>query len=148
MTRQYSAAKPGTELEPRIHIRHGDPAAEFEIMAVEDFEFPDLTPPTIDTTHMRSPGNVGELINGPRPAVEFELPLQYWDGANHETELRTLIASGEVVEFLITLGTSFRGFAARILHYDPTSIPMREKAMARVKIAIMAEIDSPTALTP
>lgn len=147
MTRQYSQAKAGMDFDLRLHIRHGDPSAVFEIFAVEDFEFPDLTPPQIDVMHQRSPGKVGEVINGPRDAVIFDLPMQYWDSADHEAELRALIASGEVVEFLITMGASFRGFAARILHYDPTAVPMRDKAMAMVKIAVMGEVGDPTALT-
>jgi hypothetical protein len=147
MTREYSQAKPGTEYGLRLHIRHGaETPAVFEIKAVEDFEFPDLSAPQIDTTHMRSPGNVGEVINGPRPALIFDLPLQYWEGVSYEATLRTLIGSGDVVEFLITLGSSYRGFATRVLHYDPTAIPMREKAMATLKLAIMAEITDPTAL--
>lgn len=147
MTRQYSKAKAGIEYDLRLHIRHGDPSAEFEIFAHEDFDFPDLKPPTLDVTHMRSPGKVGEIINGPRGALEFELQMQYWEGADYEAELRALVASGEVVEFLVTLGTSFRSFATRVLHYDPTSIPMMDKAMAGLKLGIMAEINDPTALS-
>jgi hypothetical protein len=90
---------------------------------------------------------VGETKNGPRDPLIYELPLQYWDGWADEATLRSLVASEEVVELLITLGTSFRGFAARILHFDPTSIPMKDKAMAVVKIAIMGEIASPTPLS-
>lgn len=146
MTRQYSEAKVGLELDLQFHIRHGDPAAVFEIMGAEDVDFPDLTPPQIDVTHQRSPGRVGETKNGPRDPLIYELPVQYWDGNATEATLRSLVASEEVVELLITLGTTFRGFAARILHFDPTSIPMKDKAMAVVKIAIMGEIANPTAL--
>lgn len=146
MTRTYSLVKPGMELEPRLHIRHGDPVATFEIMGVEDFDYPDLSPPQIDTTHQRSPGQVGEMINAPRPALVYDLSVQYWEGVSYEADLRALIASGEVVELLVTLGTSFRGWAARVLHYDPTSVPMNEKTMAMLRLTVMAEIDSPTAL--
>ena len=146
MTRQYSEAKVGLNLDVQFHIRHGDPAEVFEIMGAEDVEFPDLTPPQIDVTHQRSPGRVGETKNGPRDPLVYELPVQYWDGSTSEATMRALVASEEVVELLITLGTTFRGFAARILHFDPTSIPMKEKAMAVIKIAIMSEIADPTAL--
>lgn len=144
--RQYSEAEVGLNLDIQFHIRHGDPAVVLEIMGVEDVEFPDLTPPQIDTTHQRSPGRVGEVKNGPRDSLVYELPVQYWDGWDGEAPIRSLIASEEVVELLITLGGTFRGFAARILHFDPTSVPMKDKAMAVVKISIMAEIDNPTAL--
>lgn len=146
MTRQYSEAKVGLSLDLQFHIRHGDPVAVFEIMGAEDVDFPDLTPPQIDVTHQRSPGRVGETKNGPRDPLIYELPLQYWDDWDGEDKLRALVASEEVVELLITLGTTFRGFAARILHFDPTSVPMKDKAMAVVKIAIMGEIANPTAL--
>ncbi|WP_412550534.1 hypothetical protein [Shimia sp. MIT910701] len=147
MPRQYSEAQAGLNLDLQFHIRHGDPAAVFEIMGAEDVDFPDLTPPQIDTTHQRSPGRVGEVKNGPRDPLIYELPLQYWDGWEHEATIRSLVASEEVVEFLITIGASFRGFAARVLHFDPTSIPMKDKAMAVVKIAIMAELDAPAAIS-
>ena len=146
MTREYSKAEVGLNLDLRFHIRHGDPAVLLEILGVEDVDFPDLTPPQIDTTHQRSPGRVGEVKNGPRDALIYELPMQYWDGATGETTLRALVASGEVVELLVSLGSTFRGFAARVLHFDPTSIPMKNKAMAVVKIAVMGEIENPTAI--
>lgn len=147
MTRTYSEAQAGLALDIQFHIRHGEPAEVFEIMGAEDVDFPDLTPPQIDTTHQRSPGRVGEVKNGPRDPLIYELPLQYWDGWTGETSLRTLVASEEVVELLITLGSSFRGFAARVLHFDPTSVPMKDKAMAVVKIAIMAELAAPAAIS-
>jgi hypothetical protein len=146
MTRQYSKVKHGMSLEPRFHIRHGTPTAVFEIMGVEDVDFPDLTPPQIDVTHQRSPGGVGETKNGPRDPLIYEIPLQYWEGWAGEDSLRALVASEEVVELCITLGTKFRVWAARVLYFEPTSIPMKDKAKSVVKMAIMGEISNPDAL--
>ena len=57
MTRQYSEAKAGLNLDPQFHIRHGDPAAVFEIAGIDDVDFPDLTPPRAEavvTAHLSS----------------------------------------------------------------------------------------------
>lgn len=146
MPEVYSLAKPGMALDMLLHIRYGDPAAVMEIVAHEDFEFPNLELPRLDVTHMRSPGKVGEEINGIRDAVQFEIPMQYWPGHANNAVYRTLIDSQEVVEFLITLPSGLRGWAARVMHFDPTSIPMRDKAMAVLKLSLMAEVETPTAL--
>jgi hypothetical protein len=144
MTEQYSAAIVG--MGTQIYSRRGDPAVVEEILGHEDIDFPDLTPPRLNATHMRSPGGVGEEINGPRAAAAWEVPLQYWPGSDTDVELKALAADQQVFELLIVIDGNLRAFAAKVMHYQPTNIPMGEKVMAVAKMSVMAEVSNPDAL--
>ena len=146
MTDTYSLATTGRTLGPRLYIRHGNPQLIFEILGLEDIEFPDTEPERIDVSHMGSPGGVGEEINGPRSASSYTLDLQHWPNADHEAELRALAETQEVVEFLIDMGGTLRAFAAKVMHFEFTNIPMAGKVMVAAKFSIMAEIDNPVAI--
>ncbi|WP_147127814.1 hypothetical protein [Shimia ponticola] len=146
-TRVYSQAKAGLDHDIQMHLRHGDPAVTTEVLGHEDFTHPNLEPPRLDVGHMRSPGKVGEEINAPRPAVQYEIALQDWAGHASHDVFRTLEASGEVIEFLLTKDGTLRGWAAKVMYFDPTDAGMRDKGMAVLKLSIMAEIETPAPIS-
>ena len=112
-----------------------------KLVGIEEFDFPDQTPDDIDVTHLESPGDTEESINGMKKAVDWDLNLQYAPNSDTDVLLTGLVASGE--DFLLEIkavGATARKWAAYVKSYRPTGINPKGKMMAVAKIRVKAEV--------
>ncbi|WP_376872381.1 phage tail tube protein [Albirhodobacter sp. R86504] len=124
-----------------VRIGVGETPTWTKLVGVEEFDFPDQTPDDIDTTHLESPGDTEESINGMKKAVDWDLAIQYAPGSATDVLLTGLMVSGE--DFLLEIkavGATERTWAAYVKSYRPTGINAKSKMMATAKIRVKAEV--------
>lgn len=114
--------------------------AKYRIAGVELAEVTAVKPPgatadRVDATHMQSPGRRREYIAGLIDTGEATFSLNWIPGNATDTTIRTLLASGDVVEHEIEWSTGDKvTFDGAITGYDRQS-PIDDRMVADVTVA-------------
>lgn len=128
-----------------VEIGVGETPVYTKLIGVEEFEFPDQTPDTVDATHLESPNDTGEGIMGMRPLADWSVQVQYKPGNATDTLLEGLAyAEGgtgeEVLLRLKAVGGTAVEYVAKVKSWRVSTITAPGKMMATLTMIVMARI--------
>lgn len=118
-----------------------------EVIGVPEFDIPDQTPSDVDVTHLTSPNDTEEAINGMKPMTTWTAQAFYIPNNDTDTALKAVVASGEIVQIEFNLpqsnGTTFvhSTYAARIKNWRPVGINPKGEIRADITATVMAQVE-------
>jgi len=121
-----------------VRIGVGETPTWTAIVGIQDLEFPDQTPDSIDVTHLTSPGDTEEMVRDMKKAVSWPLTHHYVPGSAMDTALAAVEASGE--DFILEIkanGADAVEYAAYLSSYRPTTIQPKGSVMQAISTFVV-----------